>query len=75
MKKTNLTETKLDQLQELVQELCQKKPSRAKLKTLAEQLGCSAFVNNEDLMEQILLTYPSLLEKMKSNKQKETELQ
>ncbi len=75
MKKPNLTETKLDQLQQLVQELCQKKPSRTKLKSLAEQLGCHKFSNNEDLMEQILLTYPSLLENIKVRKPKETELQ
>ena len=75
MKKQNLTETKLDQLQELVQELCQKKPNRVKLKSLAEKLGCASFTNSEDLMEQILLTYPSLLESIKPQKPKETELQ
>jgi hypothetical protein len=74
MKKQNLTDDKLDQLQTLVHELCQKKPNRTKLKTLAEKLGCASFETNEDLMEKILLTYPSMIKNAKSRKNTESEL-
>lgn len=73
MKKHITTETKLDQLQTLVQELCQKKPNRAKLKDLAAKLGCQSFDSDEDLMEKILLSYPTMIQNIKLQ-QKETEL-
>jgi hypothetical protein len=73
MKKQVIAETKLDQLQMLVRELCQKKPNRARLKVMAEKLGCQSFDSNEDLMEKILLSYPTMIESIKPQP-KETEL-
>lgn len=73
MKKEKSASAKLDQLQNLVEELCKKKPNRTKLKQLAEALGNLPFSTNEELMEKILLSYPSII-KNSPQPRKETEI-